>query len=42
MDVAYISALSALAGPVVGGLTSGPTTWVSNSAQARTAHRAND
>jgi hypothetical protein len=42
MDVAYISALSALAGSVVGGLTSGMTTWVSNSAQARTARLAND
>jgi hypothetical protein len=29
MDVAYVSALSALAGSVVGGLTSGFTTWLS-------------
>ena len=28
MDVAYISALSALAGSVIGGLTSGVTTWL--------------
>jgi hypothetical protein len=28
MDAAYISALSALAGSVVGGLTSGVTTWM--------------
>jgi hypothetical protein len=32
MDVAYISALSALAGSVVGGLTSGITTWLSQRA----------
>jgi len=35
MDIAYISALSALAGSVVGGLASGLTTWMSNRAQAR-------
>jgi hypothetical protein len=35
MDVAYVSALSALAGSVVGGLTSGFTTWLSQRAQAR-------
>ena len=35
MNVAYISALSALAGSVVGGLTSGFTTWLSQRAQAR-------
>ena len=35
MDVAYISALSALAGSVVGGLTSGITTWLSQRAQVR-------
>jgi hypothetical protein len=28
MDVAYISALSALAGSVIGGLTSGVTAWL--------------
>jgi hypothetical protein len=40
MDVAYISAVSALAGSVVGGLTSGFTTWLSQRAQARAGHRA--
>ena len=35
MDVAYISALSALRGSVVGGLISGITTWLSQRAQAR-------
>jgi hypothetical protein len=35
MDVAYISALSALGGSVVGGLISGITTWLSQRAQAR-------
>ena len=35
MDIAYLSALSALAGSVVGGLTSGMTTWLSQRAQAR-------
>ena len=29
MDTAYISAISALAGSVIGGLTSGFTTWLS-------------
>jgi hypothetical protein len=33
MDVAYISALSALGGSVVGGLTSGFTTWLSQRSQ---------
>jgi hypothetical protein len=35
MDTAYISALSALAGSVVGGFTSGATTWLTQRAQAR-------
>ena len=35
MDVAYISALSALAGSVVGGLTSGIATWLSQRAQVK-------
>ena len=35
MDVAYITALSALAGSVVGGLTTGITTWLSSRTQAR-------
>src|SRR5580698_7212349 len=35
MDVAFISALSALAGSAVGGLTSTLTTWMTQRAQAR-------
>src|SRR5258708_37638641 len=35
MDVAYLSALAAIAGSVVGGLTSTITTWLSQRAQAR-------
>jgi hypothetical protein len=42
MDVAYISALSALAGSVVGGLTSGFTTWLSQRAQAKAGQLALD
>ena len=37
MDIAYLSTLSALAGSVVGGLTSGVATWLSQRAQARKA-----
>jgi hypothetical protein len=36
MDPAYISALSALAGSLIGGLTSLAGSWVSQNAQART------
>jgi hypothetical protein len=42
MDVAYISALSALAGSVVGGVTSTLTTWMTQRAQSRTTHRAHE
>jgi len=42
MDVAYVSALSALAGSVVGGLTSGITTWLSQRGQARAAQLAHN
>jgi len=42
MDVAYISALAALAGSIVGGLTSGATTWLSYRAQTRAGRRAHD
>src|SRR5271165_6013050 len=35
MDVAYISALSALAGSIVGALTSGIATWLSQRVQVR-------
>jgi hypothetical protein len=42
MDIAYISALAALAGSVVGGLTSGLTTWLSQRAQARAGQVARE
>ena len=42
MDTAYISALSVLAGSVVGGLTSGFTTWLGQRAQARAGQLAHD
>jgi hypothetical protein len=42
MDVAYLSALSALAGSVVGGLTSGITTWLSQHSQAKAGQIAYD
>jgi hypothetical protein len=42
MDVAYISALAALSGSVVGGLTSGFTTWLSQRAQARAGQLARE
>ena len=42
MDIAYVSALSALAGSVVGGLTSGITTWLSQRAQARASQLAHN
>jgi hypothetical protein len=35
MDVAYVSALSALGGSIVGGVISGATTWLSQRAQVR-------
>jgi hypothetical protein len=35
MDVAYISALSALAGSAIGGLTSGFATWLNQRFQAK-------
>ena len=35
MDVAYITAIAALAGSAVGGLTSTVTTWLTQRAQAR-------
>jgi hypothetical protein len=37
MDIAYLSALAALAGSVVGGLTTGLSAWTSQRAQMRTA-----
>jgi hypothetical protein len=39
MDTAFISAFSALAGSIFGGLTSGTTTWLSLRSQARAGHR---
>jgi hypothetical protein len=42
VDVAYLSALSALAGSVVGGLTSGITTWLSQRAQATAGQLARE
>jgi hypothetical protein len=41
-DVAYLPALSALAGSMVGGLTSGLTTWLSLRNQARAGQLAHD
>jgi hypothetical protein len=42
MDAAYISAISALAGSVIGGLTTGFTTWLSQRSQARAGMVAHD
>jgi hypothetical protein len=42
MDVAYLSALSAIAGSLVGGLTSGFTTWMSQRSQARAGQLARE
>ncbi len=39
MDTALLSTLSALAGSVVGGLTSGATTWLSHQFQAKSGNR---
>jgi hypothetical protein len=41
-DAAYLPALSALAGSMVGGLTSGFTTWLSLRNQARAGQLAHD
>jgi len=42
MEVAYVSALSALAGSVVGGLISGVATWLSQREQVMAGKRAHD
>jgi hypothetical protein len=42
MDAAYLSALSALAGSVVGGLTTGLTTWLSQREQAKAGQLAHN
>jgi hypothetical protein len=42
MDMAYVSAMAALAGSVVGGLTSSGTTWLSQLAQVRAGEMAHE
>ena len=42
MDIAYISALSALAGSVVGGLTTTGMTWLTTRTQARSGQLAQE
>jgi hypothetical protein len=42
MDIAYLSALSALAGSVVGGLTLGIATWLSQRAQVKAGELARE
>jgi hypothetical protein len=42
MDVAYISAISALAGSAVGGFTSTFTAWLAGRAQARAGRQAKE
>jgi hypothetical protein len=42
LDAAYISTISALAGSVIGGLTTGFTTWLSQRSQARAGMIAHD
>jgi hypothetical protein len=42
MDVGYVSALSALAGSVVGGLTSTGMTWLTQRAQVRSGQLAHE
>ena len=42
MDVAYISALAALSGSVVGGMTAGLTTWLSQRAQVKAGQIARE
>jgi hypothetical protein len=42
MDPVYVSALAALAGSIVGGLTSGFTSWINQREQARAGRRAHD
>jgi hypothetical protein len=42
MDVAYISALSALAGSVVGGLTTGVTAWLNQRSLAKAGQIAHE
>ena len=42
MDVAYLSAISALAGSFIGGLTTGASTWLSQRTQARASQIAHE
>jgi hypothetical protein len=42
MDIAYISALAALSGSVVGGMTAGLTTWLSQRVQVRAGQLARE
>ena len=42
MDVAYVSALSALGGSVVGGLISGTAAWLSQRTQVKATQREHD
>ena len=42
MDTAYFSAIAALSGSVIGGLTSLAASWVTQNAQARTQQRLQD
>lgn len=42
MNVAYLSALSALAGSVIGGLTSGITSWLNQRSLARAGQLAHE
>jgi hypothetical protein len=42
MDIAYVSAPSALAGSVIGGFTSGPTSWLNQHSQAWAERLAHD
>ena len=42
MDTAYISALAALAGTAIGGLTSFTTSWMTQHSQARTQRLASE
>ncbi len=42
MDVAYLSAVSALAGSLIGGLTTGASTWLSQRTQAKASQIAHE
>jgi hypothetical protein len=42
MDVTFVPALYALAGSVIGGLTTGGTSWLTQRAQARAGQLANE